>query len=307
MSKQGVVTEIHKSARRNFPTRPVTLKGLHDLLQADLVDVSKYKTYNDNHTFILMVINAFSKKAYAAPLKNKSGPVVTQAFRKILQNIGFKGFNLQTDKGLEFYNQQFQKLMKEYGINHYSTYSDKKASIVERLNRTILSWLFKEFSLQGSYRWIDILPKIIDKYNNTKHRTIKLAPNEVNSKKIETNLLKSVFKYKRPYKRQSLLQVGDLVRLNKNKKMFEKGYLPNWSTELFKISAVQPTTPITYKLTDLTGSNILGSFYKEEVQKTSYPDTYLIEKVLKSKNGKKYVKWLGINEKSWIPEEDVLD
>lgn len=90
--------------------------------------------------------------------------------------------------------------------------------------------------------------------------------------------------------------------------MFEKGYTPNWSTEIFKISKVQNTTPVTYILTDSRSQPILGSFYVEELQKTKNPHLYLVEKVLRKKGNKVLVKWLGLSssENSWVSKSDVV-
>ena len=136
------------------------------------------------------VVLIFSKYAWALPLKNKTGRSVTNAFKKILEDQVPK--NLQTDKGKEFYNSEFQNLMKKHNINHYSTYSSLKAPIVERFNRTLKENLWKQFSLQGNYKWIKILPALIEKYNNTKHRTIGRAPSKVN-KRNEKDILKNYY------------------------------------------------------------------------------------------------------------------
>jgi len=82
--------------------------------------------------------------------------------------------NLQTDNGNEFYNKQFRELMKRYEINHYSTFSTIKASIVERFNRTLKELMRREFSFNGKYTWLQIYKELINNYNNRKHRTIKM-------------------------------------------------------------------------------------------------------------------------------------
>lgn len=103
-------------------------------------------------------------------------------------------------------------------------------------------------------------------------------------------------------------QVGDFVRISKYKGIFEKGYTPNWSTEVFKIRKVQNTNPTTYLLQDSKGQIILGTFYAQEINKTKHPDVYLVEKVLKRKGNKVYIKWLGLprSENSWIDKNNVL-
>ncbi|KAK5647231.1 hypothetical protein RI129_002123 [Pyrocoelia pectoralis] len=100
--------------------------------------------------------------------------------------------------------------------------------------------------------------------------------------------------------------VGDVVRISKYKSIFAKGYTSNWSSELFKIAKLQVTNPVTYLLEDMKGKPILGGFYEQELQKVKYPDVYLVEKVLRRKNDKVYVKWWGLNENSWIDKNNIV-
>lgn len=306
MNKKGLVQELHKPARKHYPRRHVTIKGMHDLWQADLVEMLPYARINKGFKYILTCIDTFSKFGYVEPLKSKKGSEVCDAFQRILDKSNVSPKNLQTDMGKEFYNAKFSQLMKKFEINHYSTYSPMKASICERWNRTLKNRMWLEFSLRGTYKWIDFIQSLVHKYNHTKHRTIKLQPAEV-TKDNESLLLNTVYATPRdqiiPL---SKLNVGDHVRISKQKCIFQKGYHPNWTTEVFKIRLVQPTHPPTYLLEDLDENPINGSFYKEELQKTRYPDTYLVEKVLKKEKGKVLVKWLGFTKPTWIMESDIL-
>ena len=81
--------------------------------------------------------------------------------------------------GKEFYNVDVQKILKKHNINHYSTYSTLKASIVERFNRTLKSDMWMMFTLNGNYKWIDELPRLVSDYNARKHRTIGMRPADV--------------------------------------------------------------------------------------------------------------------------------
>lgn len=85
MEKAGVVNEIHKSARRNFPRRHVVVKGFDDLFMADLMDLQLYSKFNAGYNYVLTVINAFSKFTWAVPIKSKGSKDVTAAFEKILK------------------------------------------------------------------------------------------------------------------------------------------------------------------------------------------------------------------------------
>lgn len=310
MSKEQLVNEIHKPARRNFERRSVVLKGIDDLWQADLADFQSLKTYNKGFSYVLVIIDTFSKFVWAVPVKSKTKSEITNAFKFVLINSLRKPVHLQTDNGSEFYNSNFLQLMKSSKINFYSTYSTKKASIVERVIRTLKNKLYKYFSMTGSYKWVgEPLNYVVTIYNNTKHRTTKFKPIDVN-KLNEAFVLKNILASRncklRKYKNR--FSVGDFVRISKYKSHFAKGYTPNWSTEVFVIKSINNTSPVTYYLEDLQKQPVLGSFYEQEISKTLCPDIYLIEKVLKKKGNKLLVKWLGLSDcnNSWINKKALV-
>lgn len=141
MSKLDIVNEIHKPARRNFPRRRVIVKAIDDIWHADLAEFTTYSRYNKGFKYILVVIDCFSKYLWTQPLKNKNAISVRNAMKKILQ-MSRKPHNLQTDAGKEFYNVHFRKLMKLYKINHYSTFSTKKAVMLrELLGRSRINYI----------------------------------------------------------------------------------------------------------------------------------------------------------------------
>ena len=102
-------------------------------------------------------------------------------------------------------------------------------------------------------------------------------------------------------------EVGDRVRISKYKNIFAKGYMSNWSEEVFIIEKVKSTAPQTYVINDLNGEGIIGTFYEKELQKTNQKE-FRIEKVIKRKGDKLYVKWKGYNNSfnSWINKKDLL-
>lgn len=306
--KEDIVNEIHKPARKHFKRRRVIVKGLNDLFQADLVEMIPYAKINKSYKYILVVINVFSKFVWCEPVKNKSGKETARAMTNILSQVKEPPTNLQTDMGKEFYNKEFKKLMDDRKINHYNSYSNLKASVVERVNRTLKNKMWKQFSLQGNYKWLNILPDIVDKYNDTKHKTIGMKPKNV-KKKHEQYLLRHAYNnLKTIDPRKQKFKVNDHVRISKYREAFSKGYTPNWSNEIFKIRKVRQSNPTTYLLEDQEGDQIKGGFYEQEIQKVKYPDIYLVEKVLRRKGAKLYVKWLGLNNKhnTWISNKQIV-
>lgn len=306
MSKRQVVEELHKPARKNFRRRRVIIKGLDDLWQADLVEMISFAKQNKGYRYILTVIDTFSKYAWVMPIKRKTAQNTTEAMNLIFSASQRYPKNLQTDDGKEFFNKYFKNLMKHYKINHYSTCSVKKASIVERFNRTLKEKMWKEFSYNGNHKWLNIYDKLVNQYNDTKHRTINMKPKNVN-KSNESIILSTKYNHIKmfePYK----FNVGDAVRISKYKHIFEKGYTPNWTTEIFNIRKIQNTSPVTYLLQDYKGAPIKGCFYEQELMKTKYDSAYLVEKILKIKNEKMFVKWLGFptSHNSWVNKTDII-
>ena len=122
----------------------------------------------------------------------------------------------------------------------------------------------------GKNVYYDVLDDIVDKYNNTKHNTIKMKPIDV---KDDTTKSSALVRNKRVYidehnKKGARYNVGDRVRISKLKNIFAKGYTPNWSKEIFIVNKINDTVPYTYNLKDLNGEEIIGSFYDRELQKT---------------------------------------
>lgn len=108
--------------------------------------------------------------------------------------------------------------------------------------------------------------------------------------------------------KKSKFKLGDLVRISKYKHLFEEGYTPNWTVEVFKVQRIQSTNPPTYFLVDMNGNDIRGAFYAEELRKTEYPKLYLVERILKRKGKQLYIKWLGFDSShnSWINENEMI-
>ena len=133
--------------------------------------------------------------------------------------------------------------------------------------------------------YIDKLDDIVKEYNNTYHRTIKMKPIDVKDNTY-INIDKEVNNEDPKFK------VLDHVRISKYKNIFAKCYTPNWSEEIFVIKRIKNIVPWTYVVNDLNGEEIVGTFYEKELQKTNQEE-FRIEKVIKRKGDKIYVKWKG--------------
>ena len=302
--KRTIANELHAPARRNFPRRKVIMRGIDETWQADLVDMKKHSKLNSGYKYLLTVIDNVSKYAWAIPLKNKSGLELEKAFKGLFEQ-GRVPRNLHVDQGTEFYNYRVKNLLHSHNVYLYSTFSEKKASTVERFNRTLKNKMCIEFNVRGCHKWIDILQNLISKYNGTQHRSIKMKPQDVTvaeEEKLVKLLNNSKYDYKKPK-----FKVGDHVRLSKYKNIFEKGYTPNWDVEVFVVNEVRKTKPTTYKLRDVRVIPVAGAINEFELLKAKYPDMYLIEKIIKKRGNQLYVKWLGFDStwNSWIDKSEI--
>jgi len=304
LSGQDAYT-LHKPVRKIFRRRRTFSKGINDLFQADLVDVSALSRYNDGYRFLLCCIDVFAKKAWVVPLKNKSGESVKLAFEKIFADQ--KPNMIQTDKGTEFLNSTVQSLFARHDIKHYTSENeDIKAAVVERFNRTLRSKMWRYFTYAKTRKYVDVLEDLVESYNNTFHRSIGMAPNEVTVDK-QQQIAEKLYpiKQKPTYK----FAVGDSVRIGRGKHVFKRGYVQGWSDEIFTVRERYPTDPPTYGIADYGGEPIKGKFYAQELQKVNKEgDVYEVEGIVKTRRrGGKieyFVKWKGYPEKfnSWVDE-----
>jgi len=275
--------------------------------------MQEWSKLNKGFRYMLNVVDVFSKFAWSIPLKDKTGQTTLDAFKLIVKRSGRIPKYIWVDEGKEFYNKYMNEWMNENNIIRYSTHGEHKSAVVERFNRTLKGNMWKRFTAENSRNWINMLDKLMNDYNSKYHNTIKMTPTEASKKENEKIVLNNQGFVDREVDtklHKHKFTVGDRVRISRIKGLFEKGYLPNWSEEVFEIVEVKYTNPYTYILKDTKGEIIAGSFYTEELQKTDQ-EVYRIEKVLRKKkiNGVEHglVKWLGYNEKfnEWIPMKDI--
>ena len=303
--------ELHKPVRKKFKKRLVFAKNVDDIWAMDLVEMQPFAKFNNGVKYILMLIDVFSKYGWAVPLKTKTGITVADALTRLFKKQSPPAM-LWSDKGKEFYNKHVGEVLRKNNIKLYSTENEEKASVVERWNRTIKTSMWKYFSANNTKKYIDILDKLVDKYNNTYHRSIGCTPTVARQPASYQHVFNNLYAKKVEARKQvPKFQLGDQVRIFKKKKTFEKGFTPNWTEELFTISSVKDTKPPTYSIQDLKGEPIRGSFYETELQKSSQ-DVFRIEKVIKkrtTRDGVKeaYVRWKGYNNdfNSWLPVSDL--
>ena len=182
----------------------------------------------------------------------------------------------------------------------YSIHNEGKSVVAERFIRTLKTKPYTYMTSVSKNVYINKLDDIVDEYNNTYHRAIKMKP--VDFKDNTCIDFKKEVNDKGPK-----FKVGDHVRISKYNNIFAKAYTPNWSEEVFVVSKTKNTVPWTYVINDLNGEEIIGTFYEKELQKTNQQE-FRVEKVIQRKGDKLYVKWKGYDNSfnSWIDKKGLV-
>ena len=157
----------------------------------------------------------------------------------------------------------------------YSIHNEGKSVVAERFIKTLKTRIYKYMISISKYVYVDKLDDIVNEYDKTYHRTIKMKPVDVKDNTY-VNFKKGV------NDKDPKFKVGDHIRISKYKNTFAKGYTPYWSEEVFVIKKVKNTVPWTYIINDVNGEEIIGPFYEKDDQKTNQQE-FRIEKVIKRK------------------------
>lgn len=293
---------------------------------------------NDGYAWVLVAMDVLSRYAWIVPLKHKSGPETARGLKSLFDRVAGDPQQhhhlpriLYVDKGSEFYNKDVKALLKTYPIppELRSGNSTVKAALVERLQRTLKTRLWKHIHFRASNRWIEPLEQITEAYNNSIHKAHKRAPITVtraNDEEVWHDLYSDwsrsrhalTINHEQGRNPDIKFKVGDVVRISKQATIFKKGYLPQWSEEWFKIRTVDPGPPPYYRLEDYDGEDILeGTFYTQELQKVNPEEEknmlFPIETILQkrtdpqTKREQVLVKYKGWPEKynTWIDASQV--
>jgi transposase InsO family protein len=229
------VYQLHKKKKVKY-TSHLTAFLENQIWQIDLLDMQKYAHANKGYKWILLLVDIFSRKAEAIPLKSKNTTDIIPAFNKLLADVGIP-HKIISDNGSEFISKQFVDIIHKHKILHELVEVGYHPSlgIIDRLSRTVKEKIEKHFTHTGTAKWIDFLPKIISSYNNTPHSGLaNVTPNRV--KEFGPLIRKlNVDKNIASDKKIQLIPKGQLVRVRLKKPMFTKGYKQEWSTSTFKV------------------------------------------------------------------------
>lgn len=266
--------ELHHPIRHKYPRRKVLVYKANEIWACDLVDMTAVNA-DDGYRYILNVVDCFSKYAWSIPLKSKKAEELISAFATLFKT--HKPEKLWWDEETGIWGNKFKTFLANENVSLYATGSEIGVSVVERFNRTLKTWMWKEFTKNNNKKWIELLPTLIQKYNSKIHKTIGMTPIEAikdkNSNLVDEKLNTDERKFKRPK-----FKIGDRVRIYEWKQeVGKKGYTPNWTKEIFVISDVLKTKPPTYYIKDLKGEYIVipgqkqpSGFYEQQLLKTEF-------------------------------------
>ena len=303
---EDLSNELNKPVINKFERKKIIVNHIDEIHSCDLVDMQKYSRVNKGYKYIFTNIDIFSKYAWSFPLKTKTIKEIKSCFQKIFNER--KPKYIWSDQESAFFSKEMLQFFKDNNVKIYYTHSDLKAVIIERFNRSLRELMMKEFVKNNNTVWYNILPDLINTYNNRYHQTIKMKPKNVN-KLNEKHIKNTVYNYDITNKKPKF-KVNDLVRISlKRRTLFDKptGNI-KWSEQLYKIYKINRSNVITYQLKDMNNEIIKGQFYTKELLLTKNTiGEYIIEKILKTNKDKIFVKWRGYDNSfnSWIDKNTI--
>ena len=322
---------LHREYHRPRGRNPFYIYYLRQMLQMDLIEMKIWggvdlTLHNNGVNYLLSTIDCFSRRVWIIPMLRKNTSSSLEAIKSVLGEILEKPprkaiDSILVDNGTEFLNHQVKDYLQQLNINLINTYSDVKAAIVERSNRTIKNLIFKYMTEKETNTYIDVLPLLLDTYNKRTHRSLGgLSPIEAEMGVNQTHVLEQQInrfekiRMKNRSKKKNL-KIGDVVRIKiRAMNRFNRSFHHQFSIDLFKIHKISNRMPIPmYSVQSLNTHEILKQkFYKEQLQLV-LGDEYRVEKILKTrkngagKNKQFFVKWIGFNDEhnSWVNESDI--
>ena len=218
---------LHGDVRYKFPRRRIMVSFIGEMWASDLKQLSEEDAEVNKVGYLLVVVDAFSKYAYARTLKDKTAKHMINAFKSIIREAGRSPLTLFTDRGSEYTSKEFKDFLKERRIKWITSYSHIKSAFSERFIRSLYSRLSRYMTEKKTRKFVDKLPDFIRSYNTSYHRTIGMPPSEVkpeNSNEVWRRMFKKYIEERKRPRKPPKFKVGDLVRISKAKLTFEKGW-----------------------------------------------------------------------------------
>jgi hypothetical protein len=308
---------LHREYKKPAITNPFFVYSPREQVQMDLIDMRQLTKYNDGVTFIMVLIDCFTKKAWIKLLKNKSADSSLAALKELINEIKPQVKTILFDAGTEFKNKKVHSYLNEKNIKIIHPFSETKAAVAERFNRTIQDLIYRHNTEKETFRYVDVIFDLLSAYNNRGHRTLQyLTPEEAEKPENSAKVLCALNIYYSKAlgsRKQPTLKVGQTVRIAIIRTKMTRGYQERFNQEYYKIIEVMTRMPIPmYRIQSMNNNEIIkGKFYANELQPLN-GDVFKVDKVLqkRTRKGKKevLVKWKAFDEQhnSWEPEENIV-
>ena len=257
----------NRPAPRKFKRRRVVVHGINDQWAIDLADIPKLAPYNNNMRYIFICIDVFSKYLWAIPMRTKKASETAEVLKDIITTSGRRPGRVQVDKGKEFLG-AFKRYCDENNIHIFHVESELKCCVAERVIRTLLEKVWRYMQHKNTFKYVDVLPNIVNNYNSLRHRSIKIAPKDVNSMNEMEVWLNLYGRTELKAMGRPKFQIGDkvLISIYKNK-FVEKGYDKKFHDEVYQVYRISDSNPYMYYLKDLKGKILEGGFYFQELSR----------------------------------------
>ncbi|KAL3082475.1 hypothetical protein niasHT_032838 [Heterodera trifolii] len=260
---------LHRQAKRRYRRLPTLAPGLHTEWQADLAIFDRLGKQNRGYKYLLVCIDTLSRQVFVEPVKTKTSANMINAFKHIFKRSKYIPWKVLTDQGKEFTARAVQQFFRTKDVEHFCMLTSPQfhAGMAERANRSIKERLYRYFTEQNTYKWIGVVQDIVCAINHSHNSSIGMRPVDVNFKNAEALRQKLHDAAEKVVRRQPKYRVGDRVRIEKYKHVFQKGYLPRFSNELFTVAEVHSErSPVVYRLRDDNNEIISGTVEQQFVQ-----------------------------------------
>ncbi|KAL3078404.1 hypothetical protein niasHT_037638 [Heterodera trifolii] len=260
---------LHRQAKRRYRRLPTLAPGLHTEWQADLAIFDRLAKQNRGYKYLLVCIDTLSRQVFVEPVKTKTSTNMIIAFGRIFKRSKYIPWKVLTDQGKEFTARAVQHFFRARDVEHFCMLTSPQfhAGMAERANRSIKERLYRYFTERNTYKWIDVVQDIVRAINHSPNSSIGMRPADVNFKNAEALRQKLHDAAENVVRSKPKYRVGDRVRIEKYKHVFQKGYLPRFTNELFTVVEVHTErSPVVYRLRDDHNEIISGTVEQQFVQ-----------------------------------------
>ena len=292
---------LHRLTRKKIPTQKVIVSTPRVIVSLDLIDMSKLSSDNENVKFLMFFIDNFSKKITVVPILNKSK---TEILRGLTYFFDIEGNDKYVRIFSDYEPSLYSRLVKDYLLKNrkkvYSNSSVERKNPIAEANLKYLKYkIYKYLTHYNTNTYIHVLEDLVNSINNSSHSSFKnkFLTRNILHKITNTHFLNEQFHKMFDIKRRFLknpsqfLKVGQYVRIpstSRTQDVFFKGYTASNTNEIFKISSIdKKRQPFLYKLKDLAGNEIEGSFYSYELTITKLKKKYPIKIIGERRKGRK--------------------